>query len=155
MNAEIASPGVLVNDFLMLIKFRIGTMVVFSTFVGYVLGIGGVFDPVHMFHVLFATFLTASGTGILNQYMERERDGLMVRTADRPLPAGRIAPEIAYWFGLVLVGIGIVCLGVLVNWLTGLMGMLTVVVYLLVYTPLKPRTAYNTAIGAIAARTHK
>lgn len=150
MNAEIASPRVLVSDFLTLIKFRIGLMVVFSTFVGYVLGIGGVFDLVHMFHVLFATFLTTSGTGILNQFMERELDGLMLRTADRPLPAGRIAPEIACWFGLILAGLGIVYLGVLVNWLTGVMGLATVVVYLLVYTPLKPRTAHNTAIGAIA-----
>jgi protoheme IX farnesyltransferase len=82
--------------------------------------------------------------------MERERDGRMRRTADRPLPAGRIAPEAAYWFGLIVAGMGIVYLGVLVNWLTGLMGALTAVIYLLVYTPLKPKTTHNTAVGAIA-----
>ena len=60
-------------------------MVVFSTSVGYVLGMGYVPDPIHIFHVLFATFLTTSGTGILNQFMERERDARMGRTADRPL----------------------------------------------------------------------
>ncbi len=150
MNAEFAPSRTLVSDFLMLIKFRIGLMVVFSTFVGYVLGTGTVFSPIALFHVLFATFLTTSGTGVLNQVMERECDGRMWRTADRPLPAGRIAPEAAYWFGLILSGMGIVYLGVLANWLTGVMGALTVVVYLLVYTPLKPKTAHNTAVGAIA-----
>ena len=125
-------------------------MVVFSTSVGYVLGMGYVPDPIHIFHVLFATFLTTSGTGVLNQFMERERDARMGRTADRPLPAGRIAPELACWFGLILSGMGIVYLGVLVNVLTALMGLLTAVVYLLLYTPLKPKTPHNTAIGAIA-----
>jgi len=150
VNAELAPSRTRVSDFLTLIKFRIGLMVVFSTFVGYVLGMGEVFSPIHLFHVLFATFLTTSGTGILNQFMERDRDGLMKRTADRPLPAGRIAPEMACWSGLILAGLGIVYLGVLVNWLTGVMGALTVVVYLLFYTPLKPKTAHNTAVGAIA-----
>ena len=125
-------------------------MVVFSTSVGYVLGMGYSPDPIHIFHVLFATFLTTSGTGVLNQFMERERDARMGRTADRPLPAGRIAPELAFCFGLILSGMGIVYLGVLVNILTALVGLLTVVVYLLLYTPLKPKTPHNTSIGAIA-----
>ena len=150
MNAELVPARTLVSDVLILIKFRIGSMVVLGTFVGYVLGIGQAIDPISIFHVLFATFLTASGTGVLNQFMERERDGLMGRTADRPLPAGRIAPEMACWFGLILCGMGIVYLGVLVNDLTALMGALTVGIYLLLYTPLKPKTAHNTAVGAIA-----
>ncbi len=150
MNAELVHAKTFVNDLFVLIKFRIGLMVVFSTSVGYVLGMGYVPDPIHIFHVLFATFLTTSGTGVLNQFMERERDARMGRTADRPLPAGRIAPELACWFGLILSGMGIVYLGVLVNVLTALVGLLTVLVYLLLYTPLKPRTPHNTAIGAIA-----
>ena len=150
MNAELVPARTLVSDVLTLIKFRIALMVAFSAFVGYVLGIGQAIDPLHVFHVLFATFLTASGTGVLNQFMERERDGLMGRTADRPLPAGRIAPEVACRFGLILAGMGIVYLGVLVNALTGLVGALTVGIYLLLYTPLKPKTAHNTAVGAIA-----
>ena len=111
---------------------------------------GYISDPIHIFHVLFATFLTTSGTGVLNQFMERERDARMGRTADRPLPAGRIAPELACWFGLILSGMGIVYLWVLVNGLTAIVGALTVLVYLLLYTPLKPKTPHNTAIGAIA-----
>ncbi len=150
VNVELVPARTFVSDFFVLIKLRIGLMVVFSTFVGYVLGIGQAINPVHVFHVLFATFLTASGTGVLNQFMERARDGLMGRTANRPLPAGRIAPETACWFGLILSGIGIVYLGVLVNYLTGVVGALTVGVYLLLYTPLKSKTAYNTAVGAIA-----
>ena len=88
MNAELVPARTLVSDVLILIKFRIGSMVVLGTFVGYVLGIGQAIDPISIFHVLFATFLTASGTGVLNQFMERERDGLMGRTADRPLLPG-------------------------------------------------------------------
>ena len=150
MNAELAPSRTRVSDFLILIKFRIGLMVVFSTFVGYVLGVGEVFHPIHLFHALFATFLTTSGTGILNQLIERDRDGLMERTSDRPLPAGRIAPDVACWAGLILTGMGIVYLAVLVNVLTGVIGALTVVVYLLLYTPLKVKTAHNTAVGAVA-----
>ena len=150
MNAELVHTKTFVNDLFVLIKFRIGLMVVFSTSVGYVLGMGYVPDPIHVFHILFATFLTTSGTGVLNQFMERARDARMGRTADRPLPAGRISPELACWFGLILSGAGIVYLGVLVNSLTALVGAFTVVVYLLLYTPLKPKTPHNTAIGAIA-----
>ena len=150
MNAELVPARTLVSDVLTLIKFRIALMVAFSAFVGYVLGMGQAIDPMPVFHVLFATFLTASGTGVLNQFMERARDRRMGRTADRPLPAGRVSPETACWFGLILAGMGIVYLGVLVNALTGLVGALTVGIYLLLYTPLKPKTAHNTAIGAIA-----
>ena len=136
MNAELVHTKTFVNDFLVLIKFRIGLMVVFSTSVGYVLGMGYISDPIHIFHVLFATFLTTSGTGVLNQFMERERDARMGRTADRPLPAGRIAPELACWFGLILSGMGIIYLGVLVNGLTALVGALNCGgIFALLYAP--------------------
>jgi len=92
MNAELVHAKTFVNDLFVLIKFRIGLMVVFSTSVGYVLGMGYVPDPIHIFHVLFATFLTTSGTGVLNQFMERERDARMGRTADRPGPRDAAGP---------------------------------------------------------------
>lgn len=149
-NASWAPTRSLFNDCLVLIKVRIALMVVLSSLVGYVLGSHLVFDMWRMVHTLLATFLLAAGTGALNQFVERELDGLMARTADRPLPAGRMLPEHAYWGGLVLTAVGILYLLVAVNGLTALMGALTVGIYLLVYTPMKQKTPHNTAVGAVA-----
>jgi protoheme IX farnesyltransferase len=148
--ASFAPARSVLSDYLVLIKLRIALMVVFSSLVGYVLGSSAALDFWRLLHTLLATFLLAAGTGALNQFMERERDGLMNRTADRPLPTGRILPEHAYWVGLVLTALGILYLLIGVNGLTALMGALTVGVYLLIYTPMKPKTPHNTAVGAVA-----
>ena len=95
------------------------------------------------------TALIASGTSALNQWYEREADGLMRRTASRPLPSGKMTANRALWFGIVLAVAGFTELAIAVNPLTGLLGALTLGGYLFVYTPLKQRSHLSTVIGAL------
>ena len=147
-NASYSEAHSFVSDLLELIKFRIAIMVTLSALVGCVLGM-----PAELFkliHLVLATFLTAAGAGALNHYAERETDGLMIRTADRPLPAGRVAAELALRIGVLLSVVGVVYLGVAINWLTALFGALTTGIYIFIYTPMKKRSPHNTAVGAIS-----
>ena len=147
-NASYAQPHSLVSDLLELTKFRIAVMVTLSTVVGYVLAASPSFFK--LIHLVLATFLTAAGAGALNQYVERDLDGLMLRTANRPLPAGRVTADAALRIGLSLSVVGVVYLGVAINWITAFFGALTTVIYILLYTPIKIRSPHNTAVGAVS-----
>src|SRR5690606_7014501 len=94
-------------------------------------------------------FMTSGGVGALNQYFEREFDASMRRTANRPIPAGRVSPAAASTFGTVLVIAGVALLCPLTNPLTGVLAALTAILYVFVYTPLKRQTTANTIIGTI------
>ncbi|HWP44684.1 MAG TPA: heme o synthase, partial [Blastocatellia bacterium] len=96
-----------------------------------------------------AIALLSSGISTLNQYIERDLDGLMRRTRQRPLPSGKLRPKEALAFGLGLSVLATVYLGVSLNWLTALLGVITFVGYVLVYTPLKTRTTLSTVLGAV------
>ncbi|HCK11451.1 MAG TPA: protoheme IX farnesyltransferase [Candidatus Latescibacteria bacterium] len=137
-------------DFVELTKARIGTFVVISTAVGYVLASPGGLDVLRLIHTLLATFLVSSGVCVLNHYLERDYDARMVRTADRPLPAGRFQPEQACVLGVTMLAVGLIYLVGWVNVATALVGVATAVVYLLAYTPLKRMTVHNTLVGAVA-----
>ncbi len=137
-------------DFVELTKARIGTFVVISTAVGYVLASPTGIDVIRMIHTLLATFLVSSGVCALNHYLERDYDARMARTADRPLPAGRLQPEKACILGLTMLAIGLIYLVGWVNVATALVGLATAVVYLVAYTPLKRMTVHNTVVGAVA-----
>ena len=100
-----------------------------------------------LFHTLAGTLLVASGTATLNQYVERQFDAQMRRTKRRPLAAGRIEPSRALWFGITLSVTGAIYLAAAVNWLTSLLAVLTLLSYLLLYTPLKRKTPLCTLIG--------
>jgi heme o synthase len=101
-----------------------------------------------LLHAVFGTALVAGGTATLNHYLERTHDGKMRRTANRPLPAGRLTPQEVLVFGVILSAAGILYLAALVNLLTSLLGLATLLSYLLVYTPLKRMTAWATFVGA-------
>ena len=137
-------------DFVELTKARIGTFVVISTAVGYVLASPGGVDVLRLIHTLLATFLVSSGVCVLNHYLERDYDARMVRTADRPLPAGRLQPEKAFILGVTMLAVGLVYLAGWVNVATALVGLGTAVVYLAAYTPLKRVTVHNTIVGAVS-----
>ncbi len=137
-------------DFVELTKARIGTFVVISTAVGYVLASPSGINVLRLIHTLLATFLVSSGVCALNHYLERDYDARMVRTADRPLPAGRLLPEQAFILGLTLLAVGLIYLVGWVNVATALVGLVTAVVYLIAYTPLKRVTVHNTLVGAIS-----
>jgi len=102
-----------------------------------------------MFHTLFGTALVAAGAAALNQFLEREFDAKMRRTAGRPLPSGRLQPTTVMIFGGVCAVAGLVYLALLVNLLTSVLGAVTLVSYLFIYTPLKRVTWTNTLVGAI------
>jgi protoheme IX farnesyltransferase len=93
--------------------------------------------------------LLAFGVATLNQYIERKTDALMDRTARRPLPTNKLSPNEALIFGVVQCAVAELYLLFLVNGLTAFLGLIVIVGYVLLYTPLKTRTSASTAIGAI------
>ena len=134
--------------YLALTKPDVSFLVVMTTVAGYALGTRGPLDWLRMTHTVFGTTLIAAGTSALNHYFERDTDALMRRTASRPLPSGQLNPLEALWFGLSLIFIGTAYLSLATNALATLLGILTSISYLCVYTPLKRRTTLATAIGA-------
>jgi protoheme IX farnesyltransferase len=132
-----------------LFKIRLTTLVLLTTFVGFYAGWRGPMSGGLLFHTMLGTALLAAGAAALNQLLERDYDAKMSRTQNRPLPSGRITPEAALIIGVVCAGAGLMDLALAVNHLTALLGVLTLVSYLLVYTPLKRITTLNTAVGAI------
>jgi protoheme IX farnesyltransferase len=132
-----------------LIKARLTALVLLTTFVGFYLGERGAVNFLLMFHALFGTALVASGAAALNQLLEREYDAKMRRTASRPLPSGRLQPTTVAIFGGACSVVGLVYLAALVNPLTSVVGAVTSISYLFIYTPLKRVTWLNTLVGAI------
>ncbi len=136
-------------DFAMLTKPRLNLLVLITTVVGlYLAAPEGVPAPL-LLHTLFGTALVAGGAAALNQVWERETDSLMRRTQNRPLPGGRLRAGESTWFGLVLSCAGLAELAVAVNLMAAAVAALTLVSYVLVYTPLKRRTSLATLIGAV------
>jgi heme o synthase len=132
-----------------LVKARLTTLVLLTTLVGFYVGFHGPMDYALMFHALLGTALVASGAAALNQLLEREYDARMRRTASRPLPSGRLQPVTVMLFGGVCSLVGTLYLALLVNPLTSVLGAVSLVSYLFIYTPLKRITWWNTAVGAI------
>ncbi len=149
MTEELLAPADKVSAYVCMTKPRIITMVLVMSAAGFFLGAQGL-SPFSTFLVmLFGTACSSGGAAVLNNYLERDIDGLMHRTKKRPLPAGTVTPSEALSFGLLLVLIGVGLLAWQVNLLTGFLSLLTVFLYVLVYTPLKRVTWLNTFIGAI------
>ncbi len=136
------------GDYWTLTKPEVNFLVLVSTLVGFDLGSRSHFSGVLLFHTLLGTLLVASGTGTLNQYIERKSDAFMRRTARRPLPTGRVAPAEALLFGIFLAIAGGLELWLAANPLTSILALLTLTTYLLFYTPLKRRTPLCTLVGA-------
>src|SRR6266481_5736375 len=106
------------------------------------------FSFISLFNTLLGTLLVASGTGTLNQYIDREFDAQMRRTARRPAAAGRLKPAAVLTFGIVLAVIGSIYLAIAANLLASVLAILTLLTYLFVYTPLKRRTPWCVLVGA-------
>ena len=132
-----------------LTKPRIAFMLVLTAAAGFYLGIKDEFQIMLFVHSMVGITLLAFGVSTLNQYIERQTDVLMERTANRPLPASKLSPLDALIFGLLLCIAAEIYLAVLVNPLTSGLGIVVIVGYVLLYTPLKRYTSASTAIGAI------
>jgi heme o synthase len=135
--------------FLELTKPRIAFMLVLTSAAAFYLGTAGTFDFVLFANAMIGIAILAFGVATLNQYVERTTDALMDRTKNRPLPSFRLSPAEALIFGLAQCAVAEIYLYFLVNPLTAVLGLVVIVGYVLLYTPLKTRTSASTAIGAI------
>ena len=132
-----------------LVKLRLSSMVLITAAIGFCLASTNTLDWVLLFNALFGTGLLACGAAALNQYLEKDFDAKMPRTANRPISAGHIRPETALLAGGALAAIGLLYLAMQVNLITSVIGAVTLVSYIAVYTPLKRVTSLNTLVGAI------
>jgi len=132
-----------------LTKPRIAFMLVLTSAAGFYLGTKGSFDTILFANSLIAILLLALGVATLNQVWEHSTDSLMDRTSIRPIPTGRVTTTEALIFGLIQCTFAEIYLFFAVNPLTAFLGLIVIVGYVLVYTPLKTRTSASTAIGAI------
>ncbi len=139
----------IVGDHLALTKPRLNFLVVATSAAGYYLGGPQSTDVMLMAQAVAGTALVAGGAAVLNQLYERDTDALMRRTRLRPLPDGRVSPADARVFGIVLSIAGLAILAARANWLSAGLALATLVVYLMVYTPMKRRTSLATLVGAV------
>ncbi|MDH3585198.1 MAG: heme o synthase [Phycisphaerae bacterium] len=144
-------PGGLAGIYLELAKVRMMALVALTTAVGFLLASGsaGAFDWTRLVAVIAGTGLTAVAASVFNQVMETDRDRLMPRTRNRPLPSGRISPTHAASLGIVSGGLGLSMLAAYGGLAACGLGALTLAIYLLVYTPLKVRSTLNTLVGSV------
>src|SRR3954447_5608468 len=131
-----------------LTKPRITFLIVLTSAAGFALASRGAFDYVALFRAFLGIALLSSGIATLNQYAEHDLDGLMRRTASRPLPSGKLAPWEALAFGAGITILAEIYLLVLVNPLSALLGLTVISGYLFAYTPLKTKTTLSTMVGA-------
>lgn len=147
--AKVASVRERIAAFVELTKPRIAVLLVLTSAAGFYLASRGPFDYVLFANSMIAIALLAFGVATLNQYWERNIDKLMERTSTRPLPTSKVTPTESLVFGIAQCTIAEIYLFLLVNPLTAILGLIVIVGYVLVYTPLKTRTSVSTAIGAI------
>jgi UbiA prenyltransferase family len=139
------------RDYAELVKLRVTTLIVMTAWCGYFFGAhkAGISSlGWGLLHALVGIGLVSSGTAALNEVLEQDVDSRMRRTAQRPIPAGRMSRFHAATAGLVATIGGAIYLGFFTNWLTGLLTFLTSVVYLAAYTPLKRISPVCTFVGA-------
>ena len=152
-NIDFAAPHISeaeVGDYLVLLKPRVMSLVIFTALVGLLIA------PVHVHPVLAITALIciavgAGASGALNMALEGDIDAKMSRTANRPIPRGRVTRAEAMAFGTTLAFFSVMTLGILVNWYAGALLAFTIFFYVVIYTLLlKRRTAQNIVIGGAA-----
>ncbi|MBA65727.1 MAG: protoheme IX farnesyltransferase [Candidatus Marinimicrobia bacterium] len=139
----------LIEAYYELMKPSITFMILISTTLGYYMGGNGIANYIHFFFTILGSCLISSGSGALNHFAEADSDKIMRRTNLRPIPAGLISAENAMLFGIALILSGSAILYWIINPLTCLLALITSLMYLFIYTPLKKLTWLNTSVGAI------
>ncbi|MSR41222.1 MAG: protoheme IX farnesyltransferase [Phycisphaerales bacterium] len=132
-----------------LTKARLNALVVATTVVGFLLASVSTIDWWRLTIAMLGTALAAVSASMLNQVIERRRDALMLRTRRRPIPAGEVQPGFVFAAGCLIGFAGFALLVLQINMLTGVLAGANILIYVLLYTPLKPRTTMNTIVGAV------
>jgi len=139
-----------VGDYIALLKPRVMSLVIFTALVGLMIAPGHV-HPVLAFTSLLCIAVGAGASGALNMALEGDIDALMTRTANRPIPRGRVTRPEALAFGMTLAFFSVMTLGILVNWIAGSLLAFTIFFYVVIYTMMLKRwTAQNIVIGGAA-----
>lgn len=138
-----------VSDYIALTKPRLNLLVVVTSAAGYYLGSASSPDLVNMAQAVVGTALVAGGSAVLNQVYERDTDARMRRTRLRPLPDQRVAPVEAAVYGSVLSVAGVGILALATNWVAAALALATLLIYLVVYTPMKRTSTLSTLVGAV------
>jgi protoheme IX farnesyltransferase len=148
-NTEDSAPATRTGDWIALTKPRLNLLVLLTTLAGLYLAEPSGVGTALLVHTLLGSALVAGGASALNQVLERTTDGLMRRTRNRPLPAGRLGvPEGALLGGLLSIA-GLVELALFTNLTAAGVAAATLVSYVFLYTPLKTRTSLSTLVGAV------
>lgn len=148
-SVAIGATGTRARDYVALAKPRLNLMVVASTLAGYAMADGEPLGLLRIVGLLLGTGLIAGGASALNQVYERDTDALMRRTRLRPLPDQRLQPVEGVLFGAVIAIAGSLMIAAASNLLAAEVALATLGIYVVIYTPLKRRTSFNTVIGAI------
>ena len=135
------------NAILELTKYRLSLSVIFSSIAGYLIAMDYFLIETFLL-LLFGGFFLVGASNGFNQIIERDRDSIMDRTKNRPIPLGKISPRSAFIICLIMILSGIVLL-YLINFRTAFFGLLSALIYLFIYTPLKTRTPLCVFFGAI------
>ena len=147
---EVVLPLTRFSDYLQLSKPRIALMGMVAVAVGYFVGCQGAFSIGELVSACFGIACVAISCSFLNQWYEQDTDRLMVRTADRPVPGGRVRPVEVLGVGFLLMVGGVGWLAVSVNTLTAVLSFATLALYVAAYTPLKRVSSLCTIIGAVS-----
>ena len=149
-----AAGGARVEDYFALLKPRVMSLVVFTAIIGLLLAPGGLtggINPVVAIIAILCIAIGAGGSGALNMWYDADIDRVMSRTANRPIPAGRVSREEALTLGLVCSGFSVAILGLATNWVAAALLAFTIVFYAVIYTMgLKRSTPQNIVIGGAA-----
>ena len=137
-------------DYFRLTKPRLTLMALATAFTGFYMAHAGKLNLILFLNAALGSALVGGGANTLNQYLERFRDARMIRTQKRPLPDKRLGEKEAFGFGSFLSFAGIAELWIFVNSLTAVIALITLLTYLFLYTPLKPKTILNTLVGAFS-----
>ncbi|MCC6611990.1 MAG: protoheme IX farnesyltransferase [Anaerolineae bacterium] len=140
--------GTVLRTYLELTKVRIVILLLFTTVTAMVIAANGVPSLVVLLPTILGGALSAAGASVINQFLDRDMDARMTRTARRPIPSGRVAPVNALLFGLALLVWSTLILGYFVNWLSALLALGGAIYYVIIYTVLLKRyTSLNIVIG--------
>ena len=137
------------SDYKTFLKVRLATLVVFSAAITYVIAAKDSFDWYNLLWVVLGGFLVTGASNGFNQIWEKESDKLMTRTANRPLPKDRMNKKEGMILAMSTGIIGVIILWKLLNPLTGLLGLISLLLYAVVYTPMKKKSSWAVFVGAI------